>query len=86
LRSLVRLTAWLMSEHGIDIDHVRTHRDAAPKQTSCPGRDLNRYFDDGSFQKWVTAVLNGRPPRIKPGPPLKDGPTELITETRRAAE
>jgi hypothetical protein len=84
LRSLVKLTAWLMTEHSIDIDHVRTHGDAAPQQTSCPGRDLNRYFEDGQFKKWVTSVLNGQPPRVKPGPPLKDGPTELITQTRPA--
>lgn len=84
LRSAVRLTAWLMSEHGIDIDHVRTHRDAAPNQTTCPGRDFYRYFDNGQFKKWVTAVLRGRNPKITPGPPLKDGPTELITDTRAA--
>jgi hypothetical protein len=73
-----------MSEHGIDIDHVRTHRDAAPKQTGCPGRDFYRYFEDGKFKKWVTAVMNGKQPKINPGPPLTNppGPTELITETQ----
>jgi hypothetical protein len=88
LQSAVRLTAWLMAEHEIDIDHVRTHRDAAPKQTSCPGRDFYRYFEDGKFKKWVTAVLNGRKPKINPGPPLTNppGPTELITETRKPAK
>jgi iduronate 2-sulfatase len=86
LRSAVRLTAWLMSEHGIDIDHVRTHRDAAPDQTGCPGRDFYRYFEDGKFKGWVTAVLNGRNPRINPGRPLDGGPIELITATRSPAK
>jgi hypothetical protein len=83
LRSAVRLTAWLMADHGIDIDHVRTHRDAAPNQTSCPGRDFYRYFEDGQFKKWVTAVLRGRNPKVNPGPPLEDGPTELNTDMRK---
>jgi iduronate 2-sulfatase len=86
IRSAVRLTAWLMSEHGIDIDHVRTHRDAAPNQTGCPGRDFYRYFEDGKFKQWVTAVLNGKNPRINPGPPLDGGPTELITAARSPAK
>ena len=37
LESTARLTAWLMKEHAIDFEHVRTHRDAAKGQTSCPG-------------------------------------------------
>jgi hypothetical protein len=84
LESAVRLTAWLMSEHGIDIDHVRTHRDAAPKQTTCPGRDLYRYFVDGKFKRWVNRVLDGKKLNLSPGPPLTGppGPTELITDTR----
>jgi hypothetical protein len=87
LKSLVQLTAWLMTQHHIDIDHVRTHRDAAPGQTSCPGRDLYRYFEGGQFKTWVAQALRGRKVRINPGPPLTNppGPTELITETRPIA-
>jgi iduronate 2-sulfatase len=86
LESTVRLTAWLMKEHGIDIEHVRTHRDAAKGQTSCPGRDFYRYIEDGQFRKWVNRTLRGKAPKIDVGPPLMDppGPTELITETRAA--
>jgi hypothetical protein len=85
LESVVRLTAWLMQEHGIAIDNVRTHRDAAPGQTECPGRDFYRYIEDGQFRKWVEAVRDGRKLEIDPGPPLggeKPGPTEVITATR----
>jgi hypothetical protein len=88
LKSLVRLTAWLMTQHHIDIDHVRTHRDAAPSQTSCPGRDLYRYFEDGQFKKWVAQALRGPKLKINPGPPLTNppGPTQLVTKTRAASE
>jgi len=86
INSVVRLTAWLMQEHNIDIDSVRTHRDVTPGQTECPGRDFYRYFLDGQFRKWVLAVAAGEDPRINPGPPLPaepPGPTEVITDTRK---
>ena len=74
-----------MQQHHVEIERVRTHRDAAPGQTSCPGRDFYRYFLDGQFRKWVRAVLAGEDPKIDPGPPLPaepPGPTELITDTK----
>lgn len=85
LDSVVRLTAWLMQKYHIPPEDVRTHRDAAPGQTSCPGRDFYRYFLDGQFKKWVAAVQAGKDPQIDPGPPLPavpPGPTELITDTK----
>lgn len=86
LESVVRLTAWLMQQHKIKLDDVRTHRDAAPGQTTCPGRDFYRYFEQGQFKTWLTATSAGKSVNIDPGPPLPgDGPTELITETRRPA-
>jgi len=87
LDSVVRLTAWLMQQHQIEIEQVRTHRDAAPGQTTCPGRDFYRYLLDGQFRKWVRAVLRAEDPKIDPGPPLPaepPGPTEVITDTRPA--
>jgi hypothetical protein len=89
LESCVRLTAWLMQQHNIEADHVRTHRDAAPGQTNCPGRDFYRYMLDGQFKKWVKAVVDGVDPKIEPGPPLPAepaGPTELITDTKPPAK
>src|SRR5262249_21293452 len=56
LESCARLTAWLMQEHKIDANHVRTHRDAAPGQTNCPGRDFLRYIDDGTLRKWTQTL------------------------------
>jgi hypothetical protein len=89
LESAVRLTAWLMDEHDVGIDRVRTHRDAAPGHTECPGRDFYRYFCDGQFRKWVGAVQAGDALLIEPGDPLPAegnspaGPTQLITETQK---
>jgi outer membrane protein assembly factor BamB len=82
LESAVRLTAWLMQEHKITADRVRTHMDVAPKQTSCPGKDFYRYMEDGQFKKWCETLLRGEPLTIDPGPPLPKGPTENITETK----
>lgn len=89
LESVVRLTAWLMQKTHIEMDHVRTHRDAAPGQTECPGRDFYRYILDGQFKKWVGEVLAGEELVIDPGPPLPAepaGPTELITDTKPVAK
>jgi hypothetical protein len=82
LESAVRLTAWLMQEQKIPADRVRTHKDAAPNQTSCPGSDFYRYMEDGQFKKWCETLLRGEPLQLDPGPPLKNGPTEVITETK----
>lgn len=82
LESAVRLVAWLMQQHKIAADQVRTHKDVAGKQTSCPGEDFQRYIADGQFRKWCAAVLVGEPLVIDPGPPLPKGPKEVITETK----
>lgn len=78
LRAVVKLTAWLEDAHSIAWDHVRTHQDAAPAQTDCPGKDFYRYIADGSFKSWVKQALNNAEPAIEPGPPLPDGPTAPI--------
>jgi hypothetical protein len=83
LESAVHLTAWLLDQHDIGLENVRTHRDAAPGKTTCPGEDFYRYFPDGQFQRWVKTVLRGEKLSLDPGDPLPEGPTELITETKR---
>jgi hypothetical protein len=60
---------------------VRGHKDAAQKQTNCPGRDFNRYLDSGEFRNWVTQTLRGEHPDVRMGPPLPDGPMTSITAT-----
>lgn len=71
LESVVQLTAWLMRKYGIPMRRVRTHRDAAPHQTDCPGMDFYRYVESGQFKRWVAQALDGRRPEIEPGEPLR---------------
>ena len=75
LDSLVKLNAWLCRELKIDPKDIAGHNDRAPKQTSCPGKDLYRYIEDGQITKWVTAILAGKPVDVKERPALPDGPT-----------
>jgi hypothetical protein len=78
LRSCVALTAWLADKYHIDLEHVRTHMDAAPDQTDCPGRDFYRYIKDGQFKKWVAETLAGKKVEVKASAPLPDGPLESV--------
>ncbi|HWB53888.1 MAG TPA: peptidoglycan recognition family protein, partial [Tepidisphaeraceae bacterium] len=80
LESCVRLAAWLCQRYHISLNHIRGHRDAAPGQTDCPGKDFYRYLQDGEFGQWVKQTLRGRHPDIHPGPPLPGGPTTRIIE------
>ncbi len=68
IQSCVKLTAWLCQQHHIPLDHVRTHQDAAPNQTDCPGKDFYRYITDGQFKHWVQETMQGTEPSIDPGP------------------
>jgi hypothetical protein len=80
LQSCVKLVAWLAQEHKIEPPSIRGHKDAAPRQTSCPGRDFYRYLEDGQFKKWVASAMRGEDPKVAPGPALKNGPTTNIAE------
>ena len=78
ITSCVNLTAWLCDQYAIAIPLVRGHKDAASGQTSCPGKDFDRYLADSRFRRWVQETLEGKLPQIDPGPPLPGGPTEPI--------
>lgn len=56
------------------IDSIKTHRQYAPGQTVCPGRDLARYVETGILNSW----LDGAVPALLP--PLSEGPIEFISE------
>lgn len=78
LKATVNLVAWLCQDLKIDPSQIAGHRDRAQKQTVCPGKDFYRYLDDGTFVGWVKQTLAGEKPDVKPGEPLKDGPTVVI--------
>ncbi len=51
---LARLTATLADEYGVALNLIKTHRNYV--ETLCPGKDLYRYFEDGSFLERVAAL------------------------------
>ncbi len=72
LQALTQTVAWLCQEHGISVSFVRGHGDAAPGQTSCPGKDLKRYLDKSHLYGWINQSLIGHLPRVKLEAPLPD--------------
>lgn len=74
----VALVAWLSQEYKIDPSTILTHKDAAPGQTDCPGKDFYRYFAQGPFKTWVRIAQTGKTPPIKLLPADPAGPTEMI--------
>jgi hypothetical protein len=85
LESCARLVAWLCDRQKIDTSQIATHRDVAPKQTTCPGKDFYRYMLDGQFKQWVQRIMAGQDPQIDPGPPLPGGPTVVVGATTQPA-
>lgn len=81
LETLVKLIAKLCVELKLDPATIRGHKDAAPGQTSCPGKDFHRYIENGSIRKWVEQSLAGQEPSIAELPALQDGPTTQISQT-----
>ena len=51
---LARLTARLADTYGVDNDAIKSHKDYT--ETLCPGKDIYRYLEDGSFLKRVTEL------------------------------
>ncbi|HSL90864.1 MAG TPA: exo-beta-N-acetylmuramidase NamZ domain-containing protein, partial [Ignavibacteriaceae bacterium] len=56
LHSLVKLTAFLKSKYNVPIKDIKGHKDYTP--TLCPGEDLYKYLQDGSFIKMVEDESN----------------------------
>ena len=56
LKSLAKLTAFLIQRYHVDLKDVKTHKDYT--ETLCPGKDLYKYFEDGSFIDMVESVLH----------------------------
>ncbi|MDT3697295.1 MAG: DUF1343 domain-containing protein [Ignavibacterium sp.] len=55
LSSLSKLTAFLKHRFNVDLKDIKTHKDYT--ETLCPGKDLYKYFEDGSFLKMVESEL-----------------------------
>lgn len=78
LEAVVNTAAYLCTTYGIDPATIGGHKDVAPGQTVCPGKDYHRYIDSGIIQGWIAEKMAGREPAIEVLPPLEGGPTVFI--------
>lgn len=56
LAALIRLVAWCSRTYRIPLSTLATHRDHS-KQTTCPGKNLYAYFQNGHVQKAAAKLL-----------------------------
>ncbi len=56
LQSLIRLIAWCSKTYKIPAETLATHRDYS-KQTTCPGKNLYKYFESGMIKEGVRKIL-----------------------------
>ncbi len=56
LDALVRMIAYCSKKYGIPLETLSTHRDNST-QTTCPGKNLYRYFQDGTIKRRVASLL-----------------------------
>jgi N-acetylmuramoyl-L-alanine amidase len=56
LQSLINLIAHCSKKYNIPIETLSTHRDNS-KQTTCPGKNLYVYFENGTIKERVNALL-----------------------------
>jgi len=78
LESVVRLSAWLSDKYDLDVSTIASHRDIAPGQTVCPGKDYYRYIESGQMRDWISKALHGQEYKVELLPPAPDGPTEFV--------
>jgi hypothetical protein len=55
LKSLVQLIAWCSQKYNLPLETLSTHRDHST-QTSCPGKNLYQYFQNGYVLKEAEAM------------------------------
>lgn len=57
IKAIAHLSAWLAREYNVPMDHIASHKDHSD-QTVCPGKDLYKYFEDGTIKKEIQALLS----------------------------
>jgi hypothetical protein len=61
LNSIADLMAWAVEEFDVPVDSIKGHYQYA--ETGCPGKNLRKYLEDGTFRRMVEARL-GREVRV----------------------
>ena len=57
LAAIADLMAWAVQRFDVPLDRIGGHYDYA--ETSCPGRYLRPYLEDGTLLKMVEELVNG---------------------------
>jgi hypothetical protein len=57
LGSLRHLLAWAAGHHLVDVDSIKSHRDYALGETSCPGANLYALLESGDLIRDVDSLL-----------------------------
>jgi len=58
IEAIADLMAWALAEFHLPVERIGGHYNYA--QTGCPGVQLRKYLEDGTFRQKVLARLNGR--------------------------
>ena len=64
VQSLSDLLAWAADHYSVGVDTIKSHRDYAPGETSCPGANLYALLQSGALLEVVEGILNGGPPNL----------------------
>lgn len=56
LNALIKLAAYASKKYSISVDSIASHRDYS-KQTTCPGKNLYPYIQNGFIKKEVKKLL-----------------------------
>lgn len=56
LQSLIKLIAHTSKKYGLPVETLSTHRDNST-QTTCPGKNLYRYFENGYIKAEVAKIV-----------------------------
>ncbi len=56
LNSIADLMAWALEEFNLPLDKIGGHYNYATG-TDCPGKNLRKYLEDGTFKRMVAARL-----------------------------
>src|SRR5687767_4355262 len=58
VEAIANLMAWALAHFDVPVERIGGHYNYA--QTGCPGRQLRRYLEDGTFRQMVLERLDGR--------------------------
>jgi len=56
MKSLVALSVFLAKEFNVPVSDIKTHKDYSAT-TVCPGKNIYKYFEDGTFIKMIEAKV-----------------------------